>query len=100
MTSVGALQPDTALGRGVIRVAWTFNLDFAHYILAGVIWMLGCCMILLALFVRLPLVAIAAISGAIVAGHHVVDPFLPQLMPAALESRTPWLWQILYFGPA
>src|SRR6267142_823860 len=22
----------------VIRIAWTFNLDFAHYLLAGVIW--------------------------------------------------------------
>ena len=32
----------------VIRVAWTFNVDYAHYVLAGVIWMLGVCMILLA----------------------------------------------------
>src|SRR5687768_3182571 len=32
----------------VIRLAWTFNLDYANYILAGVIWMLGACMILLA----------------------------------------------------
>src|SRR5579862_3903203 len=32
----------------VIRVSWTFNLDYSHYILAGVIWMLGWCMILLA----------------------------------------------------
>src|SRR5262245_43737863 len=32
----------------VIRLFWTFNLDFAHYALAGVIWALGWCMILLA----------------------------------------------------
>src|SRR4026207_2302474 len=32
----------------VLRLAWTFNLDFANYVLAGVIWMLGICMILLA----------------------------------------------------
>jgi uncharacterized membrane protein len=25
----------------VIRIAWTFNLDFRHYLLAGVIWMIG-----------------------------------------------------------
>ena len=31
----------------VIRVFWTFNFDFAHYLLAGVIWMLGVCMILM-----------------------------------------------------
>src|SRR5882672_11056142 len=27
----------------VIRVAWTFNFDFAHYLLAGVIWVIGWC---------------------------------------------------------
>jgi len=27
-----------------LRIAWTFNLDFANYMLAGVIWMLGWCM--------------------------------------------------------
>ena len=30
----------------VIRVFWTFNFDFNHYLLFGVIWMLGICMIL------------------------------------------------------
>src|SRR5258705_8325286 len=32
----------------VIRFAWTFNLDYSHFVLAGVIWMLGWCMVLLA----------------------------------------------------
>jgi uncharacterized membrane protein len=32
----------------VLRVFWTFNLDFAHYGLAGVIWVLGWSMIALA----------------------------------------------------
>jgi hypothetical protein len=25
----------------VIRFSWTFNLDYAHFTLAGIIWMLG-----------------------------------------------------------
>src|SRR5947199_7652832 len=37
----------------VIRVAWTFNLDFAHYLLAGVFWVIGLCMSLMAALVRL-----------------------------------------------
>ena len=45
----------------VIRVAWTFNLDFAHYLLAGVIWMIGWCMILMAALVWLPVAAIDTI---------------------------------------
>src|SRR5437016_3766042 len=38
----------------VLREAWTFNTDFANYNLAGVIWMLGWCMILMAGLVQLP----------------------------------------------
>jgi len=83
----------------VIRVAWTFNVDFANYILAGVIWMIGWCLILLALMVRLPIGVVAAIGAAIVAGHNLVDSRLQQLVPAAQSSRLFWLWRILYFGP-
>src|SRR3954471_21936565 len=43
----------------VIRIAWTFNVDFAHYVLFGVIWMIGWCMILLAALLWLPAAAIA-----------------------------------------
>ena len=83
----------------VIRVAWTFNLDFANYILAGVIWMIGWCLILLALMVRLPIGVVATIGAAIVAGHNLADSRLQQLIPSAQASSLFWLWRILYFGP-
>ena len=83
----------------LIRVAWTFNLDFANYILAGVIWMIGWCLILLALMVRLPIGVVATIGAAIVAGHNLADSRLQQLIPAAQASSVFWLWRILYFGP-
>ncbi len=38
----------------VIRLAWTFNFNYRQFTLAGVIWMLGWCMVLLAGMVRLP----------------------------------------------
>ena len=38
----------------VIRFSWTFNFDYAHYALAGVIWVIGLCMILMAGLVFLP----------------------------------------------
>src|SRR6266508_362559 len=50
----------------VHRVAWTFNFDFAHYMLAGVIWMLGVCMILLACLVWLPTTALATFGLIVV----------------------------------
>src|SRR4030081_1500991 len=41
-----------------LRLAWTFNLEFFH-LLAGVIWVIGWCMVLMAGLVRLPTGAIA-----------------------------------------
>ena len=32
----------------LIRFSWTFNLDYSQFVLAGVIWMIGWCMVLLA----------------------------------------------------
>ena len=65
----------------VLRVAWTFNFDFAHYLLAGVIWMIGWCMVLMAAIVFLPHAAIAVGSVAIIVGHNLAD-----LFPAALGA--------------
>src|SRR5690348_15868351 len=56
----------------VIRVGWTFNLDFANYLLAGVIWMIGWCMILIAALVRLPSRVVGAIGLAIIALHNAI----------------------------
>ena len=81
-----------------LRFAWTFNLDYAHYLLAGVIWMLGWCMILMAGLVRLPIAVIGTLGLVIVAGHDIIDPFLPKVVPALRGTSIAWLWQILYFG--
>jgi len=82
----------------VLRVAWTFNFDFAHYEMAGVIWVIGWCMILMAGLVRLPLPAVAAIGIAIIAGHNLLDPHLDTLIPALGGGPLGALWKILYFG--
>jgi uncharacterized membrane protein len=82
----------------LIRLAWTFNFDFAHYMLAGVIWMIGWCMILLAAAVYLPMPAIGAIGIAIIALHNVTDFFAGPLAKAFGENGPNWLLKILYFG--
>jgi uncharacterized membrane protein len=84
----------------VVRLAWTFNFDYGTYLLAGVIWVLGLCMILLAPLVFLRPAAIAVFGITIIAGHNLMD-YLPQAAFAAL-SRSPlsWLYQVLYFGDA
>lgn len=82
----------------VIRVAWTFNVDFANYMLAGVIWMIGVCMMLMAAAVYLPVRVIAAIGIAIIALHNVTDLFQGSLQQAFGEAGPHWLLQIVYFG--
>ena len=77
------------LGLTVIRLAWTFNLDFSSYLLAGVIWVIGWCMILMAGLVRLPLPAVGTIGVALIALHNGVMPELVSHLPA-------WLRSILY----
>jgi uncharacterized membrane protein len=82
----------------VLRVAWTFNFDFGHYLLAGVIWGIGWCMVLLAGLIFLPMRALAAFGLVVVLGHNVLDRFLPSLYAMLQTSHWNWLWQVLYFG--
>ena len=70
----------------VIRVAWTFNLDFAHYLLAGVIWAIGWCMVLMAGLVRLPLPVVGGVGVGIIALHNAVMPALVPALPPALRA--------------
>src|SRR5437867_8528787 len=76
----------------VIRIAWTFNFDFRHYMLAGVIWVIGWCMILMAALVRLRPRTVGIIGVAIVALHNLVVPWLISHVPLGE------LWKILYIG--
>jgi uncharacterized membrane protein len=82
----------------VLRVAWTFNFDFGHYLLAGVIWGIGWCMVLLAGLIFLPMRALAAFGLVVVLGHNILDRFLPSLYAMLQTSHWSWLWQVLYLG--
>ncbi len=83
----------------LIRLAWTFNFDYAHYVLAGVIWVIGCCLVLLAGLVRLSLPVLTTLGAVLVGGHNLLDAWLPRIIPASRASATPWLWELLYLGP-
>jgi len=78
----------------VIRVAWTFNFDFANYLLAGVIWVIGWCMILMALLVKLPVKVVGGGGVAIIVLHNAIMTPLVGLLPDSLS----WLRKILYVG--
>lgn len=102
LADVGALQRYLAtrglllvlLELTVLRLAWTFNGEFGQ-LLAGVIWVIGWCLALLALAVRLPPGAIGALGVAIVVGHNAAARALPA---SSDGGRWSGLWQILYSG--
>ena len=81
-----------ALELTVLHVAWTFTFDFSN-LLAGVIWMLGWCMVLMAALVQLPTLAVGVIGLALIFGQNLLTP-VAGVMPGA----THWLWQFLYLG--
>ena len=81
----------------VLRVAWTFNVGFMRYDLAGVIWVIGWCMVALALLARLPLRAVAAFGVIVIAGHNLTNLF-PSFTQTLAESSLSGLWKILYLG--
>jgi uncharacterized membrane protein len=84
----------------VVRLGWTFNVDYAHYVLAGVLWSLGGCMVLLAGIVRLPMRAIVALGLLLIAGHDAIPLLLHGQTAALLATPAgPWL-RVLYFGGA
>jgi uncharacterized membrane protein len=81
-----------ALELTVLHVAWTFAFDFTQ-LLAGVIWMLGWCMVLLAALVQLRPSIVGIIGLVLILGQNLITP-LAGLMPAS----TQWFWQFLYLG--
>lgn len=71
----------------IIRASWTFGVDYSAFVLAGVIWMIGWCMVLLAPLVWLPVWLVGALGIAIMAGQDVF-----RSLPVH------WLSQLLYLG--
>jgi uncharacterized membrane protein len=71
----------------LIRLSWTFSLDYSQFLLAGVIWMLGVCMMLMAAVVWLPLRAIVALGVVLVFGQDLF-----RALPSSPVS------QFVYFG--
>jgi uncharacterized membrane protein len=84
-----------ALELTFIRFTWTFNFSYSQFVLAGVIWMLGWCMVLLAGLVRLPAKA-AGVTGIAIILFPQLFRVLPHALPQTLQRSTGWLWEFVY----
>ncbi len=79
----------------VIRFGWTFTLNFSEFVLAGVIWMIGWCMVLLALFVHMkPLVA--GITGLGIIFFQQIFSLVPRVLPDTLKPSVGGFLEFIY----
>ncbi|TAK26836.1 MAG: DUF1624 domain-containing protein [Myxococcaceae bacterium] len=77
-----------------MRLGWTPD-PFYRFTLLQVIWAIGWSMVALSALSRLPLVAVAGVGAALVAGHNLLDAVTP-----ADLGRLGWLWKIAHEGGA
>ena len=75
----------------VIKASWTFNVDYSQFLLAGVIWMLGWCMVLLAAFIYLPVRALGAVGLLIILAQNAFGA-----AGGALPQSLHPLWEFIY----
>jgi len=84
-----------ALELTVIRFSWTFNFDYAHFVLAGVIWMLGWCMVLLAGLIWLPARVVGLLGLATIFLQQVFS-LVPRILPTTIRASVGWVWEFIY----
>jgi uncharacterized membrane protein len=76
----------------LIHLSWTFNPDWSREQMAGVIWAIGWCMVLMAALVWLPVKVVGATGLVVIAAHN--------LIPAPVTDDIAPLLSILYYGMA
>jgi len=57
----------------IVRLAWTFDLGSFHELTAGVLWVTGASMVVLAALIWLPNWVIAVVALVMIAGHNLLD---------------------------
>ncbi len=79
----------------LIRFGWTFNFNYSEFVLAGVIWMIGWCMILLALLVRFRATTVGIIGLGIIFFEQVFS-LVPRMLPESLKGPVGGFWEFFY----
>ena len=77
----------------LIRFFWTFNFDYSQFVLAGVIWMIGWCMVLLAALVHLCRGLKPTTSIRIIA---ILGLLLTVGQYAFGQVKLGWWWEFVY----
>ena len=79
----------------LIRFFWVFHFNWFEFVLAGVIWMLGICMILMAPIIRLSPKTAGILGLAIIAGQPLFG-LVPGLLPEPIQIPFTRIWEFVY----
>jgi uncharacterized membrane protein len=79
----------------VIRLSWTFNLNYQQFVLAGVIWMLGWCMVIMAALIQFRPLVTGIIGLVIIIGQQLFA-FVPNVLPASMRAGFGRIWEFFY----
>jgi uncharacterized membrane protein len=79
----------------VIRLSWTFNLNYQQFVLTGVIWMLGWCMVLMAALVQFRPLVTGIIGLVIIAGQQLFA-LVPAMLPSSMRAGFGRIWEFFY----
>ncbi len=79
----------------LIRFFWMFNFNYGDFTLAGVIWMLGWCMVILSAFVRLR-ASTVGIIGLVIIFVQQIFHVIPKIFPQSMAKPVGWIWNFFY----
>lgn len=79
----------------LLRLGWTFNLNYGDFMLAGVIWMLGWCMVLMSALTWLSPKA-NGVTGLIIILFQQGFRFIPAVLPQQWQGAFDWFWAFIY----
>ena len=74
----------------IVRAGWMLNLNY-HFVVLQVIWAIGWSMVLLALLIHLPTLAVGAIGLAMIFGHNLLDG-----VTASSFGGGAWAWELVH----
>jgi uncharacterized membrane protein len=79
----------------LIRFFWTFNFDYGSFTLAGVIWMLGWCMVIMAALVRMKARTVGIVGILIILLQQLFG-LVPKIFPASIRPQFGKFWEFIY----
>lgn len=79
----------------IVRFFWTFNFDYESFVITGVLWMLGWCMVIMAAFVKVKPMTLAIVGIAMIFFQSLFG-MVPLLFPEGAQETVARYWAFFY----